>query len=177
MIRQGGWNDSRTVRWRLEEGPEFSEHRYFFRWAKVLDWASEWCSQVKEPNLWADLEQVRETLIAAQDEDSENTPFTPQEQAEISAQLREIKEYIRVTYSLSSEQLSHVEARFDEAERASRRIGRKDWLLLFSGTILTLIVTDLVTPDAAQHIFVMALHGLGHLFGSGQSPTQALPRR
>ena len=89
--------------------------------------------------------------------------------------MKEIKGYVRKTYSLSAEQFSHVEARLDEAERASRRMGRKDWLLLFSGTVFTLIITDLVTPDVAHHVFVMALHGLGHLFGNGYKPIQELP--
>lgn len=44
-------------------------------------------------------------------------------------------------------------------------MGRKDWLLLFSGTIFTLIVTDIVTPGVAEHIFTMVIQGIAHLFG------------
>ena len=46
-------------------------------------------------------------------------------------------------------------------------MGSKDWVLLFSGRILALILTDTVTPDAAHHILNMALHGLVHLFVEG----------
>ncbi len=37
--------------------------------------------------------------------------------------------------------MSRVEARLDEAEAATRRIGRKDWLLLFCGVMFTVMVT------------------------------------
>lgn len=101
-----------------------------------------------------------------------NAIFTVTEQAAISNELQEIKEYIKKTYSLSDKQMSFISERLDEAEKASQRIGRKDWLLLFSGTILTLILTDLITPDVAQHVFVMALHALRHLFGGGAPPLE-----
>ena len=70
--------------------------------------------------------------------------------------------------------MSRIEARLDEAEEASRRIGRKDWLMAFNGAVFSLILTDLLPAQAAEHILVMTLAGLGHLFGIG-SPPQLLP--
>ena len=55
----------------------------------------------------------------------------------------------------------------EHAEEASRRIGRKDWITLFNGAVLSLIFTDTITPDTAQHIILMTINGLGHLFGIG----------
>jgi hypothetical protein len=83
--------------------------------------------------------------------------------------LREIKANLKENAELTAE-LSRIEDRLDEAEEASRRIGRKDWLLLFSGTIFTLIVTDCLAPDVAQHILMVALHNLSHLFLGGIRP-------
>jgi hypothetical protein len=77
--------------------------------------------------------------------------------------------------SFSDEQLSLIEARFDQAEEAARHIGRKDWLLLFSGVIFTLIVTDLLPPAVAQHVLMMALHGLEHLFAGQIQMRQIRP--
>jgi hypothetical protein len=143
-----------------------------FTWATVLERVRWWADEVKHdvdtPDLWADLRRERETLTADRYEAVENTLFTPDEQAEIAKQLREIKEYVRNTYSLSSEQMLRVEAGLDEAEAATRRIGRKDWLLLFSGVMFTVIVTDLLSPQAVQHILAMALLGLEHLWGGGR---------
>ena len=135
------------------------------RWSNILEWARKWAQEVSAPDLWTDLRHSQASLVGPQYDDLENTPFTYDEQKEIAAQLIQIKEAIKKTYSLSSEQMSRVEARLDEAEAASRRIGRKDWLLLFGGTLFTVMVTDLISPDIVQHILSMAIHGLGHLFG------------
>jgi len=144
----------------------------FARWARGVEFAK---FDADTPDMWEKLQREQELLDTAQYESLGNSPFTADEQTEISNQLREIKEYVKKTYSLSDEQMASIETRFDDAEEASRRIGRKDWLLLFSGIILTLIVTDLIPPDVAQHILTMVLHGLGHLFG-GEAPPQIPPQ-
>jgi hypothetical protein len=135
-------------------------------WDGVLERFTKWVKEVKMPDFWADLSPGQEFPTDAQYDDLANTPFTPDEQTEITEQLQAIKKSVKEAFSLTTEQMARVEARLDEADRASKRIGRKDWLLLFSGVVLTLIVTDFVPPDAAQHILTTALHGLGHLFGA-----------
>lgn len=47
--------------------------------------------------------------------------------------------------SLDDEQLRRVEERLNEAEEASHRMGNRDWLLFFMGTVLSLVVTGLVS--------------------------------
>ena len=79
-------------------------------------------------------------------------------------------------FDLTSEQIARVEKRLDEAAEASERMGRKDWILLFGGTILNLIVTDTLTPSVAGHIFTMTIHGLIHLFTGGSVPPQIPPQ-
>jgi hypothetical protein len=49
-------------------------------------------------------------------------------------------------------------------------MGRKDWLLVFMGTMWSVIITDLIPATAVQHIMVTVLQGLGHMFGIGISP-------
>jgi hypothetical protein len=148
-------------------------------WTSVPEQVRRWAEQVKQdvetPDLWAELQREREILTGVRYEAVENTPFTPDEQAEIAQQLRAIKEDLKKKYSLSSEQMSRVEARLDEAEAASRRIGRKDWLLLFAGVIFTLIATGLLPPESVHHVFMMIFHDLDHLFGSGRRPPQLPP--
>jgi hypothetical protein len=150
-----------------------------FTWTQVRETVRRWAEEVKRdvdtPDLWAELQREPEILTGARYEAAENTPFTPNEQAEIAKQLREIKEYVKKTYSLSSQQMSRVEARLDEAEAATRRIGRKDWLLLFFGVMFTVIVTALLPPEAVQHILTMARDGLDHLFDGGGRPPQLPP--
>ncbi len=153
-----------TISWPYED----------FMWAKVPERVRRWAEEVKRdvdtPDLWAELQRKRVVLTGARYEAVENTLFTPAEQAQIAKQLREIKDYVRKTDLLSSQQMSRLEARLDEAAEASRRIGRKDWLLLFCGVMFTVIVTNLLPPEAVQHILAMALHGLDHLFSGGGLP-------
>lgn len=144
-------------------------------WGDVLDDIfPQWSHNVRLENetldLWEELRRAREILAGSQRESYDNTLFTSDELQQISAQFRQIKEFLRKAYSLSDEKLVRIEARLDEAEEASRRIGRKDWRLLFCGLILTLIVGDLVTPSVVHHLIVMAFDGLSNLFGGNALP-------
>lgn len=149
-------------------------------WGGVPPGIEQWASEVKRyveidaeiPDLWAELRRESEFLADVQHNDTRNTPFTQAEQEQIVAQLQEIKNRIREQFELTAEQFEHIDARLDEAEEASKRIGRKDWFLLFGGTILNLIVTDTVTPSVAGHIYTMVIQGIVHLFGGG--PPQIL---
>lgn len=140
----------------------------------VFLWASAVRAEFVDPDLWEELRRERQIL-----EDAhalfDNTPFTSDEQMAISAQLREIKGYLKNAFSLSDDHMSRVEARLNEAEDASHRMGRKDWILLFNGAVFSLILSDLIPPQAAQHILVLALQGLGHLFGIGGLPPDLPP--
>lgn len=152
-------------------------------WDSVLPHIEQWAAEVKRyaeidaeiPDLWAELRREKEFLADVQYNNAGNTPFNPAEQAEVARRLLEIKEQAQQTYSLTNDQTEHLEARFDEVEEASRRLGRKDWLLLFYGTLFTLILTDFLPPHAAQHILVSVLQGLGHLFGIGGLPPSIPP--
>ena len=85
---------------------------------------------------------------------------------EIANQLDGIKHQVREGFQLTFEQLSAVNERLDEAKRASERLGRKDWLLMFYGAIVSTAVTDAVPPGAVQTVLTMVIHGIAHIFGT-----------
>jgi hypothetical protein len=118
------------------------------------------------PDLWAGLEQSRELLAGH----PENTPFSPDEQAEISRGMRQVRMFVAAIPELTADHLAEVNDRLDQMEEASRRLGRKDWLMLFNGAVFSLILTDAITPTVAQRIIMMGLQGLSHLFGLGGPP-------
>lgn len=68
---------------------------------------------------------------------------------------------------LSAEKLTAIDKRLEEAEKASERLGCKDWKSLFCGIALGLIVNDAIPPEVAQHLFMGVVHGIAHLFGIG----------
>ena len=149
--------------------------RFRYVLPKLKKWADEVKQVVEAPDYWEDLKRNREFMADAQSEDSSNAPFTKDEQDQIAAQLQTVKKFVAEKFELTSDQITHIEERLDEAAEASRRMGRKDWLLLFSGTMFSVIITDIVTPSVAEHIFTMVIHGIGHLFTGRSRPPQIPP--
>jgi hypothetical protein len=138
-----------------------------YAFEKVVEQVAFWADAVWEwmdtPDLWK-LARSGEKIPGELTPDSENTPFFPDEQAAMAAQLREIKEAIKKTHELTAEQSKHIDEKFVEAEKASRRMGRKDWGMFFGGALLSLILSDTITPAIMGDILMMVQHGIGHLF-------------
>jgi hypothetical protein len=159
-------------------GDEMPQRKSTIRWSRVESAARKWAGGVKKfahvPDLWAEFSTGKEFLSDVEFNTLNNAPFSPNEQLRMAEQLQELKSYLVDKYSLSGDQISQIEARLDEIEEATQRIGRKDWLLMFYGVMFTLLVTAVVPPDAVQYIIAMVIHGLGDLFGFG-GPPPALP--
>lgn len=138
-------------------------------------WLQDVKLEAETPDLWEDLRRGSELISESARPDLANTPFTPAEQEQISAQLKEIRTQVAELCSLTEEQSARIEERFDQGEEASRRLGRKDWILLFGGAMLSLVVSAVVPPEVLQHALTMTAQRLGHLFGGGppQLPPQA----
>jgi hypothetical protein len=147
-----------------------------YQWSAVRYQFDTWLNHIEayvnylnEPDLWGELARLREALANI---DFENTSFTLAEQVAISARIKQAKDYVRTSHELTQAQISRIEAGLDHAEAASGRIGRKDWLLMVTGSILGLILTDAITPPVANSIFMLVVHGLGHFFGLSSPPPQ-----
>jgi hypothetical protein len=149
-------------------------------WDQLIDQIAEWAQEVRyeldTPDLWQALKNTSRVIIELDREPATNAPFTAEEQLQISGRLAEIKRYVRETYEPSEEQMALIERRFDEAEEASQRIGRKDWKLMFMGTVFALVANDLVPAGAVHSIFAVLLHGAAHIFGFGGSPPVIPPQ-
>jgi hypothetical protein len=142
-------------------------------WPKVEDRVKQWAVEVKTdletPDLWAQLQREREILDWGADE-TENTLFTPNEQAEIIERLDELKEYVKNTHSLEQDQIVALEEGFQELAIATSRLGRNDWRLMLLGVVLTFIVAGILPPEAVNGFLRMALHALQDFFGGGAGP-------
>lgn len=149
------------------------------QWSDIEEAALEWARDLEyflnSPDLWAELRREQEILSGTEYERMSNAQFTADEQLRITQQLREIKSNLAEQYSLSGERLSQVEAKLDEVEEASHRLGRKDWLNIFLGVMFTLIATAILPPEAIQHIIANVIHGLPDLFGFSGGPPPSIP--
>lgn len=137
----------------------------------ITYWLDEIRQTVGVPDYWEELKRSQGSIAVIRHEDFGNTPFTEDEQRQISAQVQKAKKHLE-QFALSNEQESQIAERLDELVEASHHLGRKDWLIIFITTISPLVVGDIVTPGVARHIFTIVINGLIHLFGGG--PPQIL---
>lgn len=138
----------------------------------VQRWANEIWQVMEALDYWVEMRRGRELVAHIEQHGADNSPFTQDERRQIAAQLQEITKQLKEQFELTTDQVEQIKGRFDEAAEASKRMGRKDWLLLFGGTILNLIVTDTLTPGVARRIFTMVIQAIAHLFTGG--PPQIL---
>lgn len=158
---------------------EFTQsYEHEFRNVKwhLTTWAQEIKKVTDMSDLWAEMRRSRELISEIQRADSGNTPFTEDEQRQISAQLQAIKDQLTEHSELTSERLERVEETLDEVVEASKRMGRKDWLIYFLGSITSLIITATVVAGVGEHILTMVIHGIAHLFTGGIEPPQIQPQ-
>lgn len=134
---------------------------------RVGQWARDVKRDVDTPDKWVDLEREVEILTGARYVDVENTPFTPNEQAQIAEQLEQIKGSAQTRYALSDAQMRALAAKLDEIAVASGHVGRKDWMILAAGVMLNLIVSDYLPRETVHTIVVTAFQALAHVLGRG----------
>ena len=151
------------------EGPV--EERTGLSQYRLMQQVEIWLMHVKldsdTPDLWAQLQGEAELLGAVFDEATENTPLTSAEQQAIAGQLRELRDYVSRTYSLSEAQTRLLEEKLDDLAAATGRVGRKDWLLMAAGLMLSYVLGAALPSEAARDILVTLLTSIGHILGSG----------
>lgn len=139
-------------------------------WENVLLLEREWVNRVRGQSAWADSEQAKDAFTAAQDEKTGNSPFTQDEQRQITAQLQDVKRYLTEELNLPDDRIGKIEEELDEVAEAGKRMGRKDWIVYLLGTITALVITATVAAPVGEHIFTMVIHGLAHLFTGRNGP-------
>jgi hypothetical protein len=164
----GGGAGNYTSHYLAGDGP--TENREGLSWYRLIEQVGFWLSAVRldieTPDLWAQL-QGEAGLLGAVFNGAENTPFTAAEQEEIAGQLRELKDYVSSTYSLSEGQTQLLEERLDSLAAAARRVGRKDWVLMAAGVMLGYVLTAALPPEAARDILGTLLTSVEHILGGG----------
>lgn len=168
-------NDHFAVQWGVTDGRGTPGNVRCPAWTDVNFqlgvWAAEVCYVTNTPDLWKELKRAPKVFALVQRDETGNSAFTKAERTEIANQLDAIKDQVREGFQLTFEQLSVVNERLDDAKRASERLGRKDWLLMFYGAMVSTAITDAVPPGVVQTVLAMAIHGIAHIFGIGGPPS------
>lgn len=142
-------------------------------WNEVVETTfPEWLSfverEVSAPDLWGQLSAERE-LVDAASGPAENTPFTPEERVQISAQLEEIREFLFATEELSAERQQAIESRLKYLEEAAGRLGRIDWVNIFVSTIFQFAFNAIVSTAQSRTSYGWQPRGSGR-FSAPRSP-------
>jgi hypothetical protein len=145
-------------------------------WDSLLSAVSSWLREVKEdletPDLWAELHRQAELFARDSSETNENKGFTPEEQREITARLRELGERLR-EYSLSEPVMQILNEKLEYGADAASRLGRIDWRNACAGAFIGYVLTAALPPESARSIlsaFLTFLRAIGHLYGLPQLP-------
>lgn len=148
----------------VEERTELSQYR-LTQQVQLWLWAVK--RDIETPDLWAQLQRDAELFAAVSDEALGNTPLTTAEQEDIARRLRELKAFIGGTYSLSELQARRLEEKLDYLTAAASRVGRKDWLFLAAGVMLSYFVEVALPSEAARGILKTLLTSIGNILGGG----------
>ena len=135
------------------------------QYANVLEWLDWLKREVEAPDLWAAISQERKLAEVASASAASNTPFTVDEQRQVSGRLDEIAQYLIKTQTLSEQHTDFVKKRLDYLKEATKRLGRLDWLHTAIAVFVTIVMETGIGSNAARELFRFAGQILGQLLG------------
>jgi hypothetical protein len=133
-------------------------------WGSTMHYVNIWAAalnrELTTPDLWAAL-KVQKQLAASSLEVRDNTPFSTAEQQSIAVAIHQLQtEFISATKA-TGERLHKIEQQTAYLVDASKRLGRKDFLLLLVGSLTSFVLEHTLASDAARHLFDIATKLLG----------------
>jgi len=131
---------------------------------RVSTWLKEVKQDLDTPDLWAELQRDAQLIGVGFNKVTDNTPFTADEQIEIAARLQKLAKSARDTYSLSQEQIRALDAKMDYLITAAGRLGRKDWLTVYIGAILSFILGAALPSESVHGLLLTSLRAMGLLY-------------
>jgi hypothetical protein len=139
----------------------------------LKDWMRLVKNEASQPDLWQTAQVGQGVMKAAAAES--NQPFSPTEQESIAKRLTEIEQHLKSLAELGPVQQTYVENQFKYLADAAKRTGRKDWLNLAIGVIISLIIEIAPTKEVGQSFFRFAMAQLAAIYHAAQDLLQYLP--
>ena len=125
--------------------------------------------EITAPDIWATVRQERAIAELTAAPNLDERQFDSHERESIRRQLNEVKLFLLKTTQLQIDERQFVEDRFQYFEESAQRLGRKDWLNLFLGGLLSIVILLSLPSSTAGELFRMASIALHACF-------QAVPR-
>ena len=122
----------------------------------VRKWVDILRREIDTPDLWTSIASGQSSVMQATATASENTPFTAPERAQVAIFLEDIRTYIQTNSRLSTDKFNIVVEKLAYLEQAADRMGRKDWLNLFLGVLVSMTVQVGMEKSVFQDLLSVA---------------------
>jgi hypothetical protein len=103
------------------------------------------------PDLWSEVAAISKAAALAR-AGLENTAFTPDEQSRIEVSLHDFARQVQEHNLLAEDQIDLLNRQVANLVEASRRLGRKDWLVFLLGSLVTLAASAGFSPEVANMV-------------------------
>jgi hypothetical protein len=141
---------------------EFTEHL-------VTHWLPRVHEEATAPDLWDSVGKPTTLAVASSSPDLDNRPFTATERSQTSEALHRIEARLLVAQEFQATEVIVIREGFRHLEEVTDRIGRKDWLLLFIGQLVSLFFSLALSGPDSQQILDFAGNAMQFLWISAQS--------
>jgi len=121
--------------------------------APVQQWALMVEQELNTPDPWAALPKLATTADLVVSSATVNTPFSYRDVEQIHRGLADIRDLFLKTSLRSAENDAIIRAQLEGLEKASQQMGRKDWVNLAIGTVITLALQVAAPPETVKAAF------------------------
>jgi hypothetical protein len=139
----------------------------FKAWLSMINKYLKYLAEEEEdsmiPDLWSGINWASSNTTNIQT--LQNTPFSSAEQARITESLSELEREVREQGFLSEEQLNLLHEQVKYLVDASKRLGRKDWIIAAAGALMSYTLQVGLTSEHAIQLLRMvgtALKWIAH---------------
>lgn len=124
---------------------------YFYRWAQTVK------IEHDAPDLWAQaLAAAKETPLApVRDE-----PLSENDRESIARLITGLKGWIAERMGAQDARLDAINEQLEYVQEASTRLGKKDWVAIAVGVVVTTAMSGAISPEDARSLLNVAWHGI-----------------
>ncbi len=102
--------------------------------------------------------------VAYENESLANAPFSTDEIAKIAGCVDNVARQMASRSDITPEQLAFLSSKLQEIADASKRLGRKDWIMFVAGTLTNVVVGAAFSPEATKALFTALNKELSWVF-------------
>ncbi|HHX60329.1 MAG TPA: hypothetical protein GX707_06280 [Epulopiscium sp.] len=128
-----------------------------YSWNDTVQCFSKWLTylarEISQPDLWEQLEKIKEFSDIEYELEDNMQQFTHQEFKQIQAGIEGIKGYLLNVVNNDDEDSKIINGKLDYLIESSERMGKKDWANIFYGTMVSLSISLALDPGQGQAMY------------------------